>query len=98
MIIQARANLDEVLTQIGLDEQPKMLGMHLSEIEEESDHILDLLTVVRVNARTGDAEAGQETLAELTVALGHLLHHVREATPLLQKQLDLEELALTEEA
>ncbi len=98
MITKTRLDLDEALTQIGLDEEPRMLGMHLSEIEEEADHLLDLLTTVRVYARTGDTEAGQATLAELTLALGHLFRHAREALPLLEKQLDLEELAFTEES
>ncbi len=97
MLTKVRADLDDVLTQVGLDEQPVMLGMHLAEIEEEADNVLDLLIVVRANARAGDPAAGQETLAELTIALGHLLHHVQEAVPLLQKELDLEELAFTEE-
>jgi len=84
-----RPALEIVLTQVGLDQDPSMLGMHLSEIEEEADNVLDLLTVVRTYAHTGDAEAGQVTLAELTVALGHLLHHAQEALPLLEKQLDI---------
>jgi len=84
-----RPDLATVLTQVGLDEDPSMVGMHLSEIEEEADNVLDLLTVVRTYAHTGDAEAGQVTLAELTVALGHLLHHAQEVLPLLEKQLDI---------
>ncbi len=92
-----RPGLDTALIQVGLDEQPRMLGMHLSEIEEEAENLLDLLTIVRTHAHTGDAVAGQETLAELTVALDHLLHHAREALPLLQKELDLEELIEVEE-
>jgi hypothetical protein len=81
-------DLDTVLIQVGLTEQPRMLGMHLAEIEAEADNLLDLLIVVRAHARTGDPEAGQETLAEVTVALEHLLHHGQEALPMLQRQLD----------
>ena len=97
MLLKTRDDLDSVLSQVGLNEEPKMLGMHLSEIEAEADNILDLLIVVRSYARAGDGETGQETLAELTIALEHLLHHAKEAVPMLQKQLDLEELAFTEE-
>lgn len=89
MLTQTRDDLDTVLVQVGLDEHPHMLGMHLTEIEEEADNTLDLLTALRSYARTGDAVAGQETLAELTVALEHLIHHAQEALPALLRQLDL---------
>lgn len=94
MVTQTRDDLDTALVQVGLDEQPHLLGMHLAEIEEEADNTLDLLTALRSYARTGDPVAGQETLAELTVALEHLIHHAQEALPALLRQLDL---ALDEE-
>lgn len=89
MSTKTRDDLDTVLAQVGLEEEPRMLGMHLSEIEAEADNLLDLLTAVRSYARTGDPVAGQETLAELTVALEHLMHHAQEALPALLRQLDL---------
>jgi hypothetical protein len=64
--------------------------MHLSEVEEETENILELLILVRTHARTGDAVAGEGILVELTTALEHLLHHTQEALPMLRKQLDLE--------
>ena len=97
MLTKTYTDLEMTLTQIGLSNEPWMLGMHLSEIEEEARNMLDLLATVRRLGQQGDIEAGQETLAELTVVLGHLFHHAREALPILEKQLDLEELASIEE-
>ncbi len=67
-----------------------LLAMHLSEIEEEAGNALDLLTELRAHTYRGDAQAGQESLAELTIALEHLAHHLSAALPDLQKQLNIE--------
>ena len=86
---QTREELNVALKTVGLSENVNLLAMHLSEIEEESGNVFDLLTALRSHAHQGDAGAGQESLAELTIALEHLLHHVKEVLPDLQKQLDL---------
>jgi hypothetical protein len=85
-----RPGLAETLAQIGLTEAPAMLGMHLTEIEDEADTLLDLLILVRTHARTGDALAGQLVLVELVTALEHLMHHAQEALPALQQQLEID--------
>lgn len=82
--------LNSVLEGIGIDKNVALQAMHLSEIEQEADNVLDLLTSLRAHAHHQDVVAGQETLAELTIALEHLFHHVQEVLPGLQEQLDLE--------
>lgn len=67
----------------------KLLAVHLSEIEDEAGNVLDLLTTLRAHAWREDKDAGQEALAELTIALEHLQSHVQHAIPILQEQLDL---------
>jgi hypothetical protein len=89
MVTLTKDALNLVLKVIGLDENVSLLAMHLSEIEEEANNALDLLTSLRAHAFRHDAEAGQEALAELTIALEHLLHHAQAVLPGLQKQLDL---------
>jgi hypothetical protein len=64
--------------------------MHLSEIEEEAENVLELLIVLRNNAHHRDQAQAQETAAELTIALEHLEHHVRELLPRLQQHLEIE--------
>lgn len=90
MMTPTRPNLADTLAKIGLNEEPAMLGMHLTEIEEEADNLLDLLILVRTHAQTGDALAGELVLVELVTALEHLMHHAQEALPSLRKQLDIE--------
>lgn len=63
--------------------------MHLSEIEQEANAVLDQLTTVRAFAYQGDQEAVQESLVELATALRHLTHHAGEALPLLEEQLGI---------
>ncbi len=70
--------------------QAEILAAHLSEIESEAEALLDLLTTVRAHARRDDTEATQEALAELVIALEHLLHHAQAALPGLQTGLDLQ--------
>jgi hypothetical protein len=90
MATTARDEFNLALEAIGVHENVKLMAMHLSEIEGEAGNVLDLLTLIRAHAYRGDVEAGQESLAELTIALEHLFHHIQQLIPDLQKQLDLE--------
>lgn len=86
---QSKDEMQAVLASVGLILENGLLGMHLSEMEEEARNILELLTVLRAHSWREDENAGQETLAELTIALEHLQGHVEHAVPILQEQLDL---------
>ncbi len=86
-------SMEQELDILGSGQTDPLLSMHLEEIEEEAHIILEMLKLSRVQARSGAVEAGQESLAELTVALEHLLHHGRNALPALHKMLDLEPAA-----
>ncbi|HRJ44500.1 MAG: hypothetical protein KJZ86_13285 [Caldilineaceae bacterium] len=91
MIVQRTEDeMQAVLTAVGLALENGLLGMHLSEIEEEAENILETLSVLRAYAWREDENAGQETLAELTISLEHLLGHVQHAVPILQEELDLQ--------
>jgi hypothetical protein len=90
MTVEIRDELSLALKTAGFSGETALLSVHLSEIEEEASAVLDLFTVLRSHAYRGDASATQETLSELTIALEHLLHHVNEAVPDLQKELDIE--------
>lgn len=79
-----------VLRTIGFNENIDLLSMHLSEIEEEAENVLDLLTVLRSDAHRSDRDSAQESAAELVITLEHLLYHIHELLPQLQKQLDIE--------
>jgi hypothetical protein len=91
MAVELQDELALVLKTAGLNEQTALLAMHLSEIETEAGAVLDLFATLRSHAYRGDAEATQETLAEFSIGLEHLLHHIREALPPLQKGLDIDE-------
>jgi len=82
--------IEAALSAVGFVEDSNLNGMHLAEIGEEADNVLDLLICLRVEGRNNDAEGGSSTLIELTLALEHLLHHAQEVLPSLQKQLDFE--------
>jgi hypothetical protein len=90
MTVQIGDELNLALTTVGFTEKVSLLAMHLAEIEEEAGNVLDLLTALRAHTYRGDAAAGEEALAELTIALEHLGHHLNEALPDLQKQLTIE--------
>ncbi len=79
-----------VVETIGFSQDQPLLAMHLSEIEEEAENVLELLTVLRSNAHHRDTVQAQDTAAELTIALEHLEHHVRELLPPLQGLLEIE--------
>jgi len=90
MAVEVRDELSLALKTARFSGETVLLSMHLSEIEEEASAVLDLFTVLRSHAYRGDAPATQGTLAELAIALEHLLHHMNEALPGLQKELDIE--------
>lgn len=90
MATTVRDEFNLVLEAVGVHENVKLMAMHLSEVEDEAGNVLDLLTLIRSHAYRGDVQAGQESLAELTIALEHLFHHIQRLIPDLQKQLDLE--------
>lgn len=80
----------EVCQLLSLQKESEQTAMHLQEIEEEAENLLDLLTVLRTDTYRADAATAQETAAELTIALEHLQSHIQALLPQLQKQLDLE--------
>ena len=79
-----------LLKTLGVNENSDLLSMHLNEIEEEAENVLDLLTLLRSDAHRLDHDSAQESAAELVITLEHLLHHIHELLPQLQKQLDIE--------
>lgn len=58
-----------VVATVGFEEDNDLLAMHFSEVEEEMENVLELLTVLRNNARHRDQTQAQETAAELTISL-----------------------------
>lgn len=90
--------MSEALQRVAITRDARLNGAHLAEIEEEASNVLDLIIALRVAARENDAEAGQESLAELVVALEHLVDHARSVLPSLKAQLDLEDEAAAPEA
>jgi hypothetical protein len=75
---------------MGFDEDADLMAMHFAEFETEAENILELLTVLRADARETDASFVQDTAAELVVALEHLAHHLGELLPPLQTKLGVE--------
>jgi len=73
-----------------IEDQPALLASHLSEIEAEAETLLDLLATVRAHARQDNVDGTQAALAELVIALEHLLHHAQAALPALQQGLDIQ--------
>ena len=90
MTVKIQDELNAVLINAGLQKDASLAAMHLSEIEEEAENVLDILTAVRSHVFRQDSEITQESLAELTIVLEHMLHHVQAVVPLLQEALDLE--------
>lgn len=80
---------EEVCRLLALPDAP-LSAVHIQEIEQEAENVLDLLTVLRTDAYRTDAAGAQETAAELTIALEHLQSHIQMLLPILQKKLDLE--------
>ncbi|CUS01901.1 protein of unknown function [Candidatus Promineifilum breve] len=79
-----------VVSTVGFEEDNSLLAMHFSEIEEEAENVLELLTVLRNNAYHSDRDQARDTAADLTIALEHLSHHLGELLPRLQEQLDIQ--------
>lgn len=79
-----------IMTVLGFDEDADLMAMHVGEFEEEAENVLELLTVLRADARERDTTHAQDTTTELVIALEHLAHHLGELLPRLQKQLDIE--------
>lgn len=80
----------EVSQLLDLQEQSGLPAMHLQEIESEAENVLELLAVLRAATYRTDAVSVEETVAELTIALEHLQHHIQELLPSLQKLFHLE--------
>jgi hypothetical protein len=90
MKIEIQDEIKAVLETAGFDGNTSLLTMHLGEIESELENVLDLFTILRSHSHRGDTAATQESLAEMTIALEHLQHHLQDALPELQKQLEIE--------
>jgi len=88
---QIREELEMLLQRIGLTAESNLIALHLTEIEEEADAILDRLTLFRAHARNNEAELAQESLVELAMTLSHLQNHVQTILPDLERVLDLED-------
>ncbi|MCS7057120.1 MAG: hypothetical protein NZM18_13205, partial [Thermoflexales bacterium] len=80
--------MSEALLRAELAQKARLNGAHLAEIEEEAKNILKCLEALRGAARERNAEAGQEALAELVIALDHLVDHAQFLLPSLKVQLD----------
>ena len=75
---------------LGFQEDADLMAMHFDEFETEAENVLELLTVLRADARQTDASFAQDTVAELVVALEHLAHHLGQVLPSLQTKLGVE--------
>lgn len=91
MAVELQDELLQALKIAGFIGNLNLLAMHLSEIEDEAETGLDLLTTPRSHAHRGDSVAVQESLTELTISLEHLLDHVQHVLPSLHQQLDIAE-------
>jgi hypothetical protein len=49
------------------------------------------LTVFRAHARHQDSDAAQEALVEISLALQHVADHIRAVTPILDRELDIDD-------
>lgn len=90
MTMIGRGLWESTFRTLGFSEEIPLLSMHLDEIEEEMENVLDLLAVLRSDTQRADTEHAQETAVSLTITLEHLLHHMQTFLPPLQKQLDIE--------
>lgn len=71
------------------DSELAMLAMHLSEIEDESGAILDLVAALRSAGRGADGAAVEDVLGALVIALEYAQSHIAAAVTDLQQRLDL---------
>ena len=90
-IAQGYAELAGLLKQVGFQSSDDMIAVHLSELEEEANHLLDLLLEFRAWARQGETDLAEKRLAEIYASLLHLSDHAQAAAPLLQAQLESDE-------
>jgi hypothetical protein len=90
-VYEIKERLQDLLAQAGLSTQTDLIAMHLTEIEEEAIHFLDQLTVFRAHARHQDSDAAQEALVEISLALQHVADHIRAVTPILDRELDIDD-------
>ncbi len=79
-----------VVSAMGFEQDADLIAMHLAEFEIEAENVLQLLTVLRADARETDDSFVQDTAAELVVALEHLAHHLGELLLPLQTKLGVE--------
>lgn len=80
-----------MLFQAGLPEQAESIAMHLTEVEEETAHFLDQLIAFRAHARQGDSAAAQEAMVEISLALQHIANHIQTVTPLIDKEVGIDD-------
>lgn len=74
-----------------LSTQTDLVAMHLTEIEEEAVNFLDQLTAFRAHARHRDSGAAQEALVEISLALQHMADHIQGVTPILDRELGIDD-------
>jgi len=87
----SKEQLKDLLAQADLSDQAELIAMHLTEIEQETANFLDQLIAFRAHARQGDSAAAQESLVEISLALQHITDHIQTVTPLMDKELDIDD-------
>ncbi len=91
MAYSMREELKKSFLKADLPYHADMMAMHLAEIEEETDNFLNQLTAFRVYARHQDTIVAQETLVEISLSLQHMAGHIQAATPILDRELGIDE-------
>ena len=90
-VYEVKERLQDLLAQSGLSTQTDLIAMHLTEIEEEAVNFLDQLTAFRAHARHQNPVAAQEAMVEISLALQHVADHIRAVTPILDRELDIDD-------
>jgi hypothetical protein len=88
---ELRERLQDLLVSAGMVDQSNLVAMHLTEIEEETANFLDQLTVFRAHARHQDSVAAQEAMVEISLSLQHIADHIQAVTPILDRELEIDE-------
>lgn len=88
---EVKERLQDLLKRAGLSSEINPVATHLTEIEEEAVNFLDQLTAFRAHARHEDPAAAQEALVELSLALQHMADHIRAVTPILDRELGIDD-------
>jgi hypothetical protein len=91
MMYEVREQLQDLLDSAGMSDQANLVAMHLTEIEEEAVNFLDQLTAFRAHARHQDSAAAQETMVEISLSLQHIADHIQAVTPILDRELGIDE-------